>query len=106
MTTRLPHSGYDEHVEPSRHGRPSRSPDNPMAALARQVLVEAERAFATAPALAAALAPHLGRRYSDSSIYAYTNERSVPPGDVLLAAALAAGISLDDKLGLGHRGDL
>jgi hypothetical protein len=44
--------------------------------------------------------PHLQRRYSDSAIYAYTNERSVPPGDVLLAAALAAGISLDEKLGI------
>jgi hypothetical protein len=44
--------------------------------------------------------PHLQRRYSESAIYSYTNERSVPPGDVLLAAALAAGISLDEKLGI------
>ena len=94
-------------MEPtSKRNRPSRSLDNPMAGLARRVLVEAERAFDTAPALAAAMEPHLGRRYSDSSIYAYTSERSVPPGDVLLAAALAAGISLDGKLGLGSRGGL
>jgi hypothetical protein len=77
-----------------------------MAALARRVLIEAERAFETAPALAAAMEPHLGRRYSDSSIYAYTNERSVPPGDVLLAAARAAGISLDEKLGLRAGGGI
>lgn len=77
-----------------------------MAVLARQVLVEAERTLDKADALAVAMEPHLQRRYSDSAIYAYTNERSVPPGDVLLAAALAAGISLDEKLGLArHRTD-
>lgn len=85
---------------PQIAARRPRSPDNPMAVLARQVLVEAERALDKAEALAAAMEPHLQRRYSDSAIYAYTNERSVPPGDVLLAAALAAGISLDEKLGL------
>jgi hypothetical protein len=53
-----------------------------------------------ADALVDAMEPHLERRYSDSAIYSYTNERSVPPGDVLLAAALAAGISLDEKLGI------
>ncbi len=74
-----------------------------MAVLARQVLIEAERALDKADALAVAMEPHLQRRYSDSAIYAYTNERSVPPGDVLLAAALAAGISLDEKLGLDRR---
>lgn len=86
--------------EPPRRSRPPRSPDNAMAVLARQVLVEAERALDKADALAAAMEPHLQRRYSDSAIYSYTNERSVPPGDVLLAAALAAGISLDEKLGI------
>ncbi len=88
--------------ESPRRSRPPRSPDNPMAVVARQVLVEAERALDKADALARAMEPHLHRRYSDSAIYAYTNERSVPPGDVLLAAALAAGISLDEKLGLAR----
>src|SRR5262249_33722922 len=42
---------------------------------------------------------------SNSAIYQYTapgseRKRNVPPGDVLLAAALAAGLSLDEKLGL------
>jgi hypothetical protein len=76
-----------------------------MAVLAREVLVEAERAFKRAEVLAAAMEPHLRKRYGDSAIYAYTNERAVPPGDVLLAAARAAGISLDGKLGLDGRGE-
>jgi hypothetical protein len=71
-----------------------------MAVLARQILVEAGRAFDSAGALVAAIEPHLQRRYSDSTIYAYASERLVPPGDVLLAAALVAGISVDEKLGL------
>src|SRR5262249_20633311 len=74
-----------------------------MAVLARLVLVEAETALDKADARGAAMEPHLHRRYSDSAIYSYTNERSVPPGDVLLAAALAAGISLDQKLDLARR---
>ena len=47
--------------------------------------------------------PHLLKRINNSAIYGYTNDRqdrNVPPGDVLLAAALAAGISLDEKLGM------
>src|SRR6266699_7281301 len=88
---------------PRRRRREPRAADNPMAVLARQVLVEAERAFRKADALAAGMEPHLRKRYGDSAIYAYTNERAVPPGDVLLAAALAAGISLDEKLGIGRQ---
>lgn len=72
-----------------------------MAHLAHQVLNEAARAAGTADALAMRMEPHVHRRYGNSAIYAYTNERAVPPGDVLLAAALAAGISLDKKLGIG-----
>src|SRR5262249_38196290 len=78
-------------------------PISPMAVLAREVLVEAERTFRRADALAAEMEPHLRKRYGDSAIYAYTNERAVPPGDVLLAAALAAGISLDEKLGINRQ---
>src|SRR6266700_130384 len=88
---------------PRRRRREPRAADSPMAVLARQVLVEAERAFRKADALAAGMEPHLRKRYGDSAIYAYTNERAVPPGDVLLAAALAAGISLDEKLGIDRQ---
>ncbi len=74
-----------------------------MAAIAHEVMVEAERAFRRADALSAGMEPYLLKRVTDSAIYAYTNDRpdrNVPPGDVLLAAALAAGISLDHKLGV------
>lgn len=77
--------------------------DNPMARVAHEVMVEAERAFRRADALAAGMEPHLLKRVNNSAIYGYTNDRpdrNVPPGDVLLAAALAAGISIDAKLGL------
>ncbi len=73
-----------------------------MALLASQVLDEAVEAIGTADALAARMEPHLEKRYGDSAIYAYTNKRAVPPGDVLLAATLAAGISIDEKLGIGR----
>jgi hypothetical protein len=71
-----------------------------MARLAQQVLDEAVRAAGTADALAERMEPHVQKRYGNSAIYAYTNARAVPPGDALLAAALATGISLDEKLGL------
>src|SRR5215472_10317860 len=74
-----------------------------MARIAHDVMVEAERAFRRAEALSAGMEPHLLKRVNQSAIYGYTNDRqdrNVPPGDVLLAAALAAGISLDQKLGL------
>jgi hypothetical protein len=74
-----------------------------MTRIAHEVMVEAERAFRRADALSAGMEPHLLKRVNQSAIYGYTNDRAdrnVPPGDVLLAAALAAGISLDRKLGL------
>ncbi len=74
-----------------------------MARLAHEVMVDAERAFRRADALAVGMEPHLLKCVNDSAIYGYTNDRpdrNVPPGDVLLAAALAAGISIDQKLGM------
>jgi hypothetical protein len=79
-----------------------------MARIAHEVMVEAERAFRRADALAGGMEPHLLKRVNDSAIYGYTNDRqdrNVPPGDVLLAAALAAGISLDRKLGIAPEAD-
>ena len=87
---------------PRRRQREPRVADNRMAVLARQVLVEAERTFRKADALAVQMEPHLQKLYRNSAIYSYTNERAVPPGDVLLAAALAAGISIDEKLGINR----
>jgi hypothetical protein len=74
-----------------------------MAVLAHGVLDEAVEKVGTADALVARMEPHLHKRYGDSAIYAYTNKRAVPPGDVLLAAALTAGISLDEKLGIARQ---
>jgi len=71
-----------------------------MAQLARQVLDAAVDAAGKADTLSERMEPHLQRLLSNSAIYSYTNERAVPPGDVLLAAALATGISLDDRLGV------
>ena len=71
-----------------------------MAVVAQRVLDQAVDAAGTADGLAARMEPYLGKRYGNSAIYAYTNRRAVPPGDVLLAAALAAGISLDEQLGI------
>ncbi len=73
-----------------------------MALVAHRVLDRAVDAAGTADVLAEQMEPHLQKRYGNSAIYAYTNKRAVPPGDVLLAAALAAGISLDGELGIGR----
>src|SRR6266511_2241456 len=88
--------------------RQPRVPNNPMALVAHRVMDQAERAFRTAYRLAAEMEPHLRQRISDSQIYQYTTEseqRNVPPGDVLLAAALAAGISIDQELGIARQAD-
>jgi hypothetical protein len=76
-----------------------------MALLAQKVVAEAKKEFRTADGLAIAMQPHLLQLVSNSKIYQYTSENeerehNVPPGDVLLAAALVAGISIDEKLGL------
>jgi hypothetical protein len=74
-----------------------------MALVAHRVLDRAVEVAGTADVLAAQMEPHLQKRYGNSAIYAYTNRRAIPPGDVLLAAALAAGISLDDELHIGRQ---
>lgn len=95
-----------ENNAPRQRRRAPRVPDNPMALIAHEVMVEAERAFRRADALSESMEPHLLKRVNNSSIYGYTNDRAdrnVPPGDVLLAAAVAAGISIDEKLGLARQ---
>jgi hypothetical protein len=90
---------------PKRRRRSPRIEDNPMAVLAQEVVTAAKGVFDTADELAAAMKPHLLQQVSNSKIYQYTTrnkerKRNVPPGDVLLAAALVAGISIDEQLGL------
>src|SRR5690348_15826534 len=98
--------GYHFRVDsesPKRRRREPRVRDNPMARIAHEVMVEAERTFRRADALSAGMEPCILERVDDSAITGYTNDRqdrNVPPGDVLLAATLAAGVSLGQKLGL------
>lgn len=97
------HEPVDATPPTKRRERQPRVRNNPMALVAHRVMVEAERAYRTADRLAAAMESHLLQQISDSQIYQYTTEReqrNVPPGDVLLAAALAAGISIDQELGM------
>jgi hypothetical protein len=92
--------------QPKTRRREPRVRDNPMAVIVHAVMVEAERAFGRADALAADMEAHLLKRVTNSAIYSYTNDRDdrkVPPADVLLAAARAADISLDEKLGITRR---
>ncbi len=85
---------------PSRHT--SSSPSTDAAAAVREILEEARRTVGTGPLFAARLeelgvGPENGR-YSESAISNWINGRTMPPADVLLAAATIAGISLDERL--------
>jgi transcriptional regulator with XRE-family HTH domain len=71
-----------------------------------QILEDARRRAGKGPALASRLeqAGVMGRgaRYSESSISNWIRGRAMPPADVVLAAAKALGISLDERLGIGR----
>ncbi len=69
--------------------------------LVQEVLDEARRSAGSGPALAERLeAEGVGSdgRYSESAISNWIKGRTMPPADVLLAAAALGGISLDLKL--------
>jgi uncharacterized coiled-coil protein SlyX len=76
-----------------------------MAQAAQELMVEALQRVGKAEGLAIRMEALLDKRYGESAIYAYTNARSVPPGDVLLAAVAAAGVSVDERLGIGRQPD-
>jgi hypothetical protein len=70
--------------------------------IVRQVVDEARRKMGSGPALAVELervgvAPESGR-YSVSAVSNWCKGRAMPPSEVLLAAALLGGISIDAKL--------
>jgi len=73
------------------------------AAAVRTILEEARRVAGGGPRFAARLEevgvgpPETGR-YSESAISNWIRGRTMPPADVLLAAALMAGISVDARL--------
>lgn len=73
--------------------------------MVRQVVDEARRKLGSGPALTAELervgvAPESGR-YSVSAVSNWCKGRAMPPSEVLLAAALLGGISIDAKLARG-----
>lgn len=78
------------------------------AAAVRTILEEARRVAGGGPRFAARLEevgvgpPETGR-YSESAISNWIRGRTMPPADVLLAAALMAGISVDDRLLVSSR---
>jgi hypothetical protein len=71
-----------------------------------QLLEDARRRAGKGPALATRLEQlgvvGRGARYSESSISNWIRGRAMPPADVVLAAAKAVGISLDERVGIGH----
>jgi transcriptional regulator with XRE-family HTH domain len=78
------------------------------AAIVGSILEEARRRAGKGPALALRLEQlgvvgEKGERYSESSISNWIRGRAKPPAEVVLAAAQAAEISLDDRLGIGHK---
>jgi transcriptional regulator with XRE-family HTH domain len=73
-----------------------------------RILEEARRRAGKGPALALRLEQlgvvgERGERYSESSISNWIRGRAKPPAEVVLAAAQAVGISLDDRLGIGRQ---
>lgn len=78
-------------------------PELPDAAeLVRDVLDEARRIVGSGPAFAERLrsqgvGPATGL-YSQSAVSNWINGRTMPPADVLIAAARIAGISLDERI--------
>jgi hypothetical protein len=68
----------------------------------RDVVHGAVRRAGKAQALAAQLQDRLGRSYNYRTISAWARGDAMPPADALLAAAQAADISLDERLGIGR----
>jgi len=81
---------------------------SPWAEIVGGILEEARRRAGKGPALALRLEQlgvvgERGERYSESSISNWIRGRAKPPAEVVLAAAQAADISLDDRLGIGRQ---
>jgi transcriptional regulator with XRE-family HTH domain len=80
---------------------PSRRP-NPWPPVVQTVLEDARRSAGSGAALGAGLEDEgvgtEGGRYSESAISNWIKGRTMPPADVLLAAAKLAGISLDERI--------
>ncbi len=80
----------------------SSEPD--VSTVVKQIINEAKTVVGSGPVLAEQLerrgvGPDTGR-YSPSAVSNWINGRTMPPADVLLAAAQIAGVSLDERLGV------
>jgi hypothetical protein len=69
-----------------------------MALIATEILRVAKDRATKAAALIDRMEPFVNRRYDEDSVSAWINGRTVPPADVLLAAAKATDLSLDEWL--------
>lgn len=74
-----------------------------LAPLVAEIMREATRRAGKALALSLQLEALVGRSYSDRTVSAWNRGAIMPPADVLLAAAQASGISVDEKLGVGRQ---
>jgi hypothetical protein len=77
---------------------------NPMSKVVARVMAEAIDNAGKAMALSSRIEPIIGRTYADRTVSAWGRGDVMPPADVLLAAAKAVGIPLDERLGLTRGG--
>jgi hypothetical protein len=75
---------------------------NEMSRIVARVMAEAIDNAGKALALGSKIQPLLGRSYADRTVSAWGRGDVMPPADVLLAAAKATGIPLDERLGIGR----
>lgn len=92
-------SSHDD--QPS--GRASDQPLASPASLVAEAMRDATRRAGKQLALATQLEARLGRSYSDKTVSSWNRGSVMPPADVLVAAAQATGMSLDEKLGIGRQ---
>ena len=89
-------------LETSLHSEAMSHGELDAAALVREIVEEARKTVGSGPRLAERLedlgiGPETGR-YSESAVSNWIKGRTMPPGDVVLAAAWLAGISIDSRL--------
>lgn len=80
------------------------APDHELAVLVREVMKAAREKTGKSAALVAALKPRIGGRlYDEKTVSAWIRGTGMPPADVFLAAIQVAGISIDERLGIGRK---
>lgn len=80
-----------------------RSQTSALAPVVAEVMQEATKRSGKALALALRIEALVGRSYSDRTVSAWNRGSIMPRADVLLAAAQATGISLNEKIGVEVR---